>query len=301
MGPEACLQLIEANFPQVEIRIVRAIDIGWDYFVLDVNDELIFRFPRRADVRVQLAWEMEILPMLARVLPVDVPRFEYVATDAPGGPPTFAGYPKIQGSPLDAQRLEEHGVRAHVARDIGEALSALHSIPLKGLSDHPMSQNPAPKSAAGWLDSYSSLFEFARRDVFPLLSPRAVRREEETWRHFLDDDSNFEFAPALVHQDLDGGHILTDYAMGAVVGIIDWGDCGLGDPALDFVGLLRGLGEGFVAEVMGCYRHQDSGIINRARFYGLVVPYHDIWYELKSGKVGYLERGAAEIESRWAS
>ena len=298
MNPEGCRRLIETHFPQVKIRTCVPIDMGWDYFVLDVNDELIFRFPRRADVLRQLEWEMEILPRLADALPVRVPRFEYVATPESGDPAKFVGYQKIPGSGLDAQKLESSGAREPVARSIAGALSALHLMPLDGLRDHPMSQNPNPRNSEGWRNAYRRLFEFAQKNVFPRLSRDTERRETQTWRDFLCDDSNFNFSPVFVHQDLNPEHIITDYERGTLAGIIDWGDCGIGDPALDFVGLARSLGEGFALEVLDHYRSPSAGIMNRARFYDAIVPYHYIKFELESGDAGFLERGIHDIETR---
>ncbi|MDP6716320.1 MAG: phosphotransferase, partial [SAR202 cluster bacterium] len=286
MTPTDYRKLVEAHFPQVEILTCEPIDMGWDYFVLDVNDELIFRFPRRPDVTQQLEWEMELLPKLADALPVRVPNIEYVAKQNLGDPPMFVGYPKIPGSGLDSQKLEDSGARAPVVKSIADALSALHSIPLDGLSDHPMSGNPDPRSADGWRDKYYRLFEFAQNTVFPRLSLETQRREIRTWQEFLEDDSNFDFLPVLVHQDLNAEHVITDYAKGTVSGIIDWGDCGFGDPALDFVGLADGLGEDFATEVLANYTRPDESIMSRARFYGLVVAYHYIEYELNAGEEG---------------
>lgn len=45
IGIEECKELIRRNFPQVVIQTARPITHGWDSFVLDVNGELIFRFP----------------------------------------------------------------------------------------------------------------------------------------------------------------------------------------------------------------------------------------------------------------
>jgi hypothetical protein len=38
------IALIQRNFPQVTIQTVHPITRGWDSFVLEVNDELIFRY-----------------------------------------------------------------------------------------------------------------------------------------------------------------------------------------------------------------------------------------------------------------
>ena len=145
---------------------------------------------------------------------------------------------------------------------------------------------------------YRRLFEFAEEHVFPRLSKEAKLREIQTWQNFLADDSNFKFSPVLVHQDLQTEHIIADHKLGTVAGIIDWGDCGIGDPAMDFVGLFGRLGEEFVREVLGHYRLADDGIMRRARFYDVVVPYHWVKFDLEAGKDISFEDGIDAIESR---
>ena len=298
MTPEDYIRLVEVHFPRLEIRAYESIEMGWDYFVLDVNDELIFRFPRRSNVIQQLEWEAEILPMLAEALPVEVPDFKYVVNRKSAEPSMFVGYPKIQGSGLDAQKLEESDARKPVARRIGEALSALHAISLDSMNDHPMSENPEPREAEGWRDVYRGLFQFAEEHVFPQLSHEARSREMQTWQEFLFDESNFDFSPVLVHQDLNTEHVIIDYESGTVAGIIDWGDCGIGDAALDFVGLAQGMGENFALEVLDNYQFADPGIMSRARFYEVVVPYHYVRFDHESGSDKFREQGIRAIETR---
>ena len=55
------------------------IDQGYDFHVVVVDDEWVFRFPRRAGVEAALETEVELLPRLAPALPVAVPSFEHVS------------------------------------------------------------------------------------------------------------------------------------------------------------------------------------------------------------------------------
>ena len=60
---DKAIDLIQHNFPQVAIQTVHPITRGWDSFVLEVNDELIFRFPMRDDVIAYLQKELGLLPV----------------------------------------------------------------------------------------------------------------------------------------------------------------------------------------------------------------------------------------------
>ena len=78
------------------------------------------------------------------------------------------------------------------------------------------------------------------RDLETLVLPRLAPHEIEVIRAFLSELAA-EVTPthptALVHNDLDGQLILWD-AENAHVSIIDFSDRSIGDPAIDFAGLL---------------------------------------------------------------
>src|SRR5918994_5307757 len=88
------------------------IDVGYDFEVAIVDDDWVFRFPRRSAVAQALELELVLLPAIAPVLPVDVPSFEHVSRD-----PLFVGYRLIRGEPLVDEDAD--GVRAF--------LEALHT------------------------------------------------------------------------------------------------------------------------------------------------------------------------------
>jgi hypothetical protein len=81
------------------------IDVGYDFEVTIVDDEWVFRFPRRPGVEKALEVEIVLLPALATALPVEVPSFEHVSRD-----PLFVRYRLIRGEPLVDE--DPGGVRA---------------------------------------------------------------------------------------------------------------------------------------------------------------------------------------------
>ena len=75
---DASIALIRRNFPQVAIRTALPITMGWDSFVLEVNGELIFRFPMRDDVIPYLENEVHLLPLLEQAVSTPIPHFEFI-------------------------------------------------------------------------------------------------------------------------------------------------------------------------------------------------------------------------------
>ena len=72
--------------------------------------------------------------------------------------------------------------------------------------------------------------------------------------------------PCFLHGDFSLDNVIVDEASGRLVGVIDWGNAELGDPARDFVPLVLSRGWGFVNAVLGSYqRPVDDDFLDRVR------------------------------------
>src|SRR4051795_11515881 len=182
---------------------LRSVDEGYDFRVLVLDDTWVVRIARRPACAEALAAEAEFLPILAAALPVQVPEFAWTGSGV-------AVYPLIEGTPLVD---EEHGVR--------EFLDALHAVPLDGL--------PAPRP--DWQATYRR-----QGEKFREIAPPELRQRSEAL--FAEVETLTGFEPAFTHSDLGPEHLLC--RNGKLVGVIDWGDARVGDPALDYAWLLHG-------------------------------------------------------------
>jgi aminoglycoside phosphotransferase (APT) family kinase protein len=236
-----------------------AVEDGYDFKVLLVDDEWVFRFARRHGFVAALETEIALLPKLGTLLPVAVPQFEHVSRDPP-----FVVYRLIQGEPLVDE--DPGGVRAF--------LDALHAFDARGLGV------PAPV----WAEAYAEQCAEFGRVVSPLLDPdeRAVAAAL-----FADVETLIGFEPVLLHGDLGPEHLLC--RSGRLVGVIDWGDARLGDPALDYAWLLSGPFPDWDV---------DDGLRTRARFYHRLAPWFEAHYGLFTNRPAHVERGLAGIRSR---
>ena len=232
---------------------------GYDFKVLLVDDDWVFRFARRQGVVAALETEVALLPALAAALPVAVPQFEHVSREPP-----FVVYRLIHGEPLVDEDPE--GVRAF--------LTALHAFDPRGLGV------PAP----AWAEAYGEqCAEFEHR-VAPLLDPDERPRAAAL---FAEVETLTGFEPALVHGDLGPEHLLC--RSGRLVGVIDWGDARVGDPALDYAWLVSGPFPDWDV---------DEGLRARAGFYHRLAPWFEAHYGLFTNKPTHVERGLAGIRSR---
>jgi aminoglycoside phosphotransferase (APT) family kinase protein len=235
------------------------IDDGYDFEVAIVDEEWVFRFPRRAGVEEALEVEIVLLPALAPALPVEVPGFQHVWRE-----PLFVGYRLIRGEPLVDEDAD--GVRAFL-----EALHAFDPLEL-------------PVERPDWVEAYRRQCAEFERLVLPLLD--RDRRPEAT-RLFGDTETLVDFTPVLLHADLGPEHLLV--REGRLAGVIDWGDTRLGDPALDYAWLLNGPFADWDV---------DADLRRRARFYHRLAPWYEAHYGLFTDQPAHVERGIAGIRDR---
>jgi len=238
---------------------LREIDDGWDFKILILDGTWVLRIPRSELSADELEKEIGLLPALTPALPVEIPRFDQVSRD-----PLYVVYRMIRGEPLEHE--DPDGVRAF--------LDALHSFDPSGL------EVPRPD----WVGIYRRHVEDWRLVVLTLLDAdertraEALLGEIETLRGF---------EPALVHCDLGPSHLLC--RDGELVGVIDWGDARIGDPAIDYAWLLNGPFPTWDV---------DDELRRRARIYHRLGPWFEVEYGLQTEQPARVETGLAGIRSR---
>jgi aminoglycoside 2''-phosphotransferase len=279
-------ELIETCFPDIVIETCQPHLNGWDSLVLEINNTLIFRFPRpnRPDVEAQLAREIALLPELVGVLPLPIPRFDYLGEWAGR---RFVGYRKLSGVEMRSDTLVPAQAK-QVAQQLAAFLSCLHRFPVQravqlGLED---------VSPSDWRQRYERLYEQMREQVFPLLEPSVRAKAAALWEGFLTSETAVAFRPTLIHRDLNDDHILYDPARGAITGIIDWGDVSIGDPAMDFAYPLKTYGPEFVSALFAGYQGEwDATFQERMRFYIAIMPLQEVLYGLLEGDESHVRNG----------
>ena len=231
---------------------VRSIDDGYDFHVVVLDDTWVVRVPRRPACAEALAVEAALLQALAPALPVEVPRFEVAQP--------FAVYRLIDGTPL----VDEEGC-------VREFLEALHAFDVGEL--------PVPRR--DWLETYRAQCDEFRRLVLPALDADERPRAEAL---FAEVDTLVGFVPVLTHSDLGPEHLLC--RDGRLVGVIDWGDARIGDPALDYSWLLHGPFPQW--EV-------DDDLRRRAHVYHRLAPWFGAHFDVFSGRPPNLDGVRARL------
>ncbi len=290
---KTALTLIQSNFPQVAIQTALPITRGWDSFILEVNGELIFRFPMREDVTAYLQKEIRLLPVLEEALSTPIPHFNYIGHGDENYPFVYVGYRKLRGSALDDEGITTEQLVA-LAPALATFLNELHSFPItlsiqNGVQGHTPTQ---------WRDRYRELYSDLQVRVFPLLDKELRSKSEQLWEDFLENEALFVFKPVLIHCDLVCEHIFCDPVRGVLTGVIDWGDTTIGDPALDFVGLLSGRGKEFTEHVLTYYKGKvDIEFWKRIDFYLCYGPFSELLYGTYSNSKKFIEKGVEGLRT----
>lgn len=252
--------LLAEQFPELIAHSVEYLHQGWDNTAFLVNGEWVFRFPKRRERQPWLESETNALRWLSKQrLPVALPSPNYVGKPGPRYPCGFLGYRMIAGVPGD--RIADFAVnRGETARRVGELFTIAHSLEFREAESLGIHSFEWPLEVA--LDEVVSLSETVSRALPESLWP--------VCRPFLEGSCEIprssQSRRCLVHGDLVDEHLIFD-ERGCLSGVIDWGDCGICDPATDFAGLYSWLGEGFVREVLAHYGHKvDASFMHQVAF-----------------------------------
>ncbi len=133
-----------------------------------------------------------------------------------------------------------------MAADLGAALGRIHQIDAAGIPP-----TPARWEDETWTADIEELPAVAH--LVEAVLPPALLHAARPYLAGEVPAPNQRRARRLAHNDLCADHVLVDPATGRLAGIIDFADAMVGDPVLDFVGLLTVGDRPFVAQVLRHY------------------------------------------------
>jgi aminoglycoside phosphotransferase (APT) family kinase protein len=281
---------ISACFPEVNSASPRFLGSGWEYDAWLTADGWVFRFPRRAEAAGYFELEQRVHDLVARFLPPDVaiPHAELLGQPAAGFPYPIAAHRFIPGVPSDEAEVRH---LPSLAREIGRALGAIHSIPVGSARAAGLSEIEVA-GRGEWIESGLSVLD-AMRGQDPVVD-RAVE--------WVRRSATIEEPPAplrFIHHDLSPEHLLVDPASGRLTGILDWTDAIIGDAARDFVFLVAWRGWEFTEEVLRAYPHPvDAGFRDRLRFKARILT--PIWLGLAHARGTEIEKLTGWVHNAYA-
>ena len=215
-------RLIEGQFPQWSHLPITAVELdGWDNRSFRLGSELTVRLPSGNWYAQQVEKEQRWLPVLAPKLPLPIPVPLAQGVPADGYPFPWSVYGWLDGKTARLDRIENP---VAFATELAEFLAALQRI-------DPTGGPPAgPHSffRGGPLATYDAE---TRRTIEALHDEIPVDEATVVWAAALA--AQWPGPPVWFHGDVAAGNLLV--GGGRLTAVIDFGTCGVGDPACDVV------------------------------------------------------------------
>ena len=205
-------RLVAAQFPHwADLEVEPVLPRGTDNANYRLGEHLLARLPRREGNVRGLAKELEWLPRLAPLLPLDVP--QPVASGEPGEgfPFRWAVFTWVEGEAAPANRVD-------AAADLAAFVVAMRRIDAWGAP---------PGHRRGTL---LALDEPVREALAKIAGRYDTDALLAAWEEALAAPA-WDGPPTWCHCDLDLRNVL--FSAGRPVGVLDFGGAGIGDPASD--------------------------------------------------------------------
>lgn len=275
---------IHNAYPELHIHSVRLLTNSGQFSkVMIINDSLVFRFPRSTYVAQTMIREVSILRAIKKHVTLPIPDPIYVHTDPQSNTVLFMGYAMLVGEPMTADILvhQTEAVIQTFAKQLADFLREIHGIPPNSLKiDLPIE---------GTRDEWMRLYDAFRDKLYSFMRPDAQAQVSASFETVLNDLSLWHFTPRLCHGDFGTQNILYDPRTMQVTGIIDFGSCGLGDPAQD-VGAVLSLGDNLLPYFLANYPEMHT-TLSRVKFIRSTYALQQALYALRDGNQDDFEDG----------
>jgi len=235
------------TFPMLSaITPIRVLGAGFRNVTVETAEGLVFRVGRNAEAIKGHLMEAHLLPALAPHIPVAIPRPSWHAGPSPRFPFGVLGYPVLPGASFSPRFLTD-SVLDGLAIAVARFLVALHRFPV---SEALARCGPQPQERWARLELMRDVTLPALRSS---LSADEYARIVRWWEDVFTDDTLRNTTPVLCHGDLWYENILIDPNTAELVGVVDFENAALADPAQDFATQMH-LSRRFTARIIAAYR-----------------------------------------------
>jgi aminoglycoside phosphotransferase (APT) family kinase protein len=210
--------LLRSQHPQwADLPIERVPSAGTDNAIYQLGDDLAVRLPRIDWAVGNVAKEQRWIPVLAPHLPLPVP-----LPVAAGAPEDAFPYPwgVVQWLPGELATIDRLDDPIDAARELAEFVRALRAVDADG----------GPNAVRGFPVRKGD--EWVRANVAGLQGEVDGDAVLAAWERVLAEP-DYDGPPVWFHGDLSYLNLLA--RAGKLSAVIDWGTCGVGDPAIDTI------------------------------------------------------------------
>jgi aminoglycoside phosphotransferase (APT) family kinase protein len=247
--PDILQAVIVQVFPDLATASFTPQTQGWDSVAIDVDDRLIFKFPRHQAGRAGLVREAALLAIVHPAVTMPTPRMTLH-----DGPPLFSRHNKLHGGYLEPAVYAElaEPERDRLAQDLALFYAQLHDLPAAALE----------AAGAGpikpWLESDAIL-----KRTWPVLAAPMRRYAERTvaaWRALPPDPHGRSYG----FFDGHGWNMAFDPSTQRLNGIYDFGDSGFGQLQQEFI-YANMISPDLTARIIGRYETLTGRLLDRER------------------------------------
>ncbi|ADB35790.1 aminoglycoside phosphotransferase [Kribbella flavida DSM 17836] len=217
---EQVRRLVEAQFPQwADLPVEPVAKGGWDNWTFHLGTDLVVRLPSAAEYAQAVEKEHRWLPVLAPRLPLPIPVPLAQGKPSADYPHPWSIYRWLDGMTATAGRIADP---VEFAVDLAGFLVALQNIdavdgPQPGIHNW---------FRGGTLRTYDKLTQRALDELDGHVDVELAR---EIWARALG--ARWDGVDRWFHGDVAEGNLLL--GDGRLAAVIDFGTCGVGDPACD--------------------------------------------------------------------
>lgn len=236
-------------FPELAAATFTPMTAGWDSLAIDVDDRLIFKFPRDCRAERALLAEAALLAVVRPAVTMIVPDLRLHH-----GPPLFSVHEKIKGGHLLAKDYEilPHSARDRIAADIARFYAELHCLPRDRMAAVGAEPIAPWQSAAGMRTNALAKLPLELRDAAEAIIADFERLPPDplgTTYGFFDGH---------------GWNMAFDHALQQLNGIYDFADSGFGPRHQEFV-YTNLISTDLTERVTGAYEQMTGLDIDRRR------------------------------------
>ena len=213
-------KLVRTQFPEWAQLPVRPVDVdGWDNATFRLGETMSVRLPSAGHYVEAVEKEHRWLPILASELPLPVPQPLAMGAPGCGFPWPWSVYRWIDGAPATAQAITD---LPQFAADLADFLAALYKIDAAG--------GPPPGTHNFFRGGPLTVYDGETRDELEALSGHIdTELAAEVWQAALE--ATWRGVAVWFRGDAQPGNLLL--ADGRLSAVLDFGTCGVGDPACD--------------------------------------------------------------------
>ncbi len=215
---ELVRELLRSQFPHwAGLPVERVDSAGTDNAMYRLGDDLAVRLPRIHWAVDVVAKEQRWLPVLAPQLPLSAPLPVAAGEPAPAFPHPWGVVRWLPGAPADLARIEDPVDLAH---DLAAFVRVLRAVDSTG----------GPRHHRG--GPVRAMEDMVHAGVAGLRGEVDGKAVLAAWERIVAAPDHAG-DPVWFHGDLSYLNLLA--RDGRLAGVVDWGTCGVGDPAIDTI------------------------------------------------------------------